>query len=144
MSIPLFYPPARYVAKLNLAHAITLRDLCELAGVPCRASGDWVTRRVEIVLGGDLPLSIEAEPGYKGAVRIRVPGGDAVLGQPAYRIALGALAYGLMDGVARESIRGAPWAKPAVPRGRPRTGVAQAPAERQRRYRERQRDRSAG
>lgn len=138
MSIPLFYPPARFVARLELKRPIALRRLCELAGVQCRASGDWIDRQVEVVVRPGQPMTIEAEPGYKGAVRVSVPD-LREHAQHSYRVALGALAYGLMDGVARESIRGADWARPAPPRGRPRSGTAQTSAERQRRHRSRQR-----
>gem|GEM_PF-2808169 len=51
------------------------------------------------------------------------------------RLALGALAYSIMDLVARESIRGAAWAAAAPPRGRASSGTALTNAERQRRYR---------
>lgn len=140
MSIPLFYPPARYVAKLQLRQPIALWKLCELAGVSCRASGDWVDRQVEVVVRPAGALEIEAEPGYKGRVRVSLSAAHSAMQQQAYRIALGALAYGLMDGVARESIRGADWARPTLPRGRPRSGTAQTSAERQRRHRAKQRD----
>lgn len=77
---------------------------------------------------------ILAQPGYSGDVVVTVPDEDERL---AARAALAALAYGLCDSVARESIRGAQWARPAAPRGRPRSGRAKNTAERQRAFRRR-------
>ena len=99
----------------------------------CRASGRWAERRVAIDRGPE--LAIVTEPGDAGLVRVRVPA--SLTPRQAARWALSALAYGLMDLVARESIRGADWAKPAPPRGRPATGTASSNRERQRAHRRR-------
>lgn len=135
MTTPLFYPPPRYRAALPLPAAGTLsvRELCALAGVRCRASGGWTERRIQVVRADG--YAIEAEPGGWGAVRIAVP--RRLKPIEAHRHALAALAFGLMDLVARESIRGQPWARPAPPRGRPATGIARTNAERQRAHRRR-------
>jgi hypothetical protein len=133
MSTPLFFPAPRYREPLDAASAVELRALCGMAGVTCKASGRWAGRRVAIDRGSE--LAILAEPGGTGVVRVRVPA--ALSRIEAARWALSALAYGLMDIVARESIRGADWAKPAVPRGRPTTGAAWSNRERQRAYRRR-------
>lgn len=133
MTIPLFFPPPRFKRSLPVTGAVSLRALCALAGVPCRASGDWTER--SIVLERSENCSIEAEPGGWGTVRIAVPKHLKPLA--AHRYALAALAFSLMDLVARESIRGQAWSRPAVPRGRPPTGMAQSNRERQRAYRRR-------
>jgi hypothetical protein len=127
--MPLFFPAPKFVPAFGRAHALTLREVCERAGVACRASGAWTLRPICIVAGGS--ISVTAEPGSWGAVRVEVPRGSTR--QTAARLALGALAYSLMDSVARESIRGAAWAKPAPPRGRPSAGTALNVRERQRR-----------
>lgn len=133
MNLPLFFPPAVYVRDLSddSIGAQSLRSLCEDAGVPCRASGAWTERRIVVVAG--LRYRIEAEAGGYGLVKVEVPADLTPLDQK--RHALGALAYGLMDLVARESLRGAVWARPAKPRGRPSRGMALSTKERQRRYR---------
>jgi len=132
MATPLFFPRSRIVVDLRLLNARPLKQLIEEAGAVCRASGAWVNRRVELVPGADI---IERQPGDCGDVRIGVPKGLSELRRARYAVA--ALAYELMDGVARQSICGQPWAKPAFPAGRPATGVAQTTAERQRAFRAR-------
>jgi len=141
MSTPLFFPPARLVERIDTRNAIALRDLLSAAGLRCRASGRWTQRMIVIEPGGPF---IEREPGDWGAVRIGVPDGLTARGRTRYAVA--AMAYGLMDLVARESVRGAEWARPAAPRGRPRTGCAMSNAQRQRAWRARhaQGTRSAG
>jgi len=134
MSTPLFFPSPRYRRSLPTAGAVSVRELCALAGVPCRASGGWTERPVVVVRAD--AYAIEAQPGGWGAVRILVP---RSLGRgEVHRHALAALAFGLMDPVARQSIRGQPWARPAMPRGRPATGTARSSRERQRTFRRRQ------
>jgi hypothetical protein len=132
--LPLFFPPVRYRASLDRVGRglrLTVEQLCARAGVPCRASGAWVDRPVIVCLGER--AGIEAEPGDWSPVRVVVPTGVAA---QRYRWALGAMAYAVHDPVARESVRAAPWARPAMPRGRPRRGAALSGAQRQRRHRE--------
>jgi hypothetical protein len=132
MSIPLFFPPIRYVARLTpTSGAATLRTLCIRAGVPCRATGAWTERLVEVVVAHE--LGITAEPGEGAAVQIAMPRSEP---RQMARLALAAMAYALHDLVAKESIRGQPWATIATPRGRIRTGTALSTRERQRRFRE--------
>jgi len=78
---------------------------------------------------------IEREAGDWGAVRIGVP--SRVAPRAMARYACLAMAYGLMDIVARESVRGLPWTRPAAPRGRPRSGTAMTNAQRQAAHRAR-------
>lgn len=132
IKIPLFFPAARIVKSVDVTGSVKLSELLRRAGAPCRASGRWSERLVVIAPGES---GIEREPGDWGAVRIGVP---SDLGEvDAARFAASAMAYGLMDLVARESIRGAYWARPAAPRGRPPTGRALSNAERQRNFRAR-------
>jgi hypothetical protein len=134
MSIPLFFPRVRYVARLALsARATTLRALCDSAGVACKASGDWTSRVVDLVPAHT--LQIAAEPGDWSAVQISLPDGDR---RTRARLALATMAYALHDLVARQSIMGAPWAKISLPRGRIASGAALSTVERQRRFRARQ------
>ncbi|HEY7954685.1 MAG: hypothetical protein ACHQ17_10785 [Polyangia bacterium] len=133
MSIPLFLPPARIVEHLDDRRAIPLRELLAAAGVPCRATGRFTDRLVCVVPGK--PGLIEREPGDWAAVRIGVPSGLSA--RNAARYASAVMAYGLMDLVARESLRGQLWARPTPPRGRPARGLALTGVERQRNYRAR-------
>ncbi len=133
MGTPLFFPPPVYVGHLDAKGAVTLSDLCRRAGVACKASGAWTERPV-IVYGGS-GYRIEAEPGGYGVVRIQVPVRLGEVGRA--RHALAVMAYSLMDGVAREVVRGAAWAKPAKSVGRPRGDRVLSGKERQRRYRSR-------
>ena len=141
MSMPLFFPMPMPVAQLdNLDKALTLAEICQLAGVPCRASGPWTKRRVVMTSGETALILAEAAP--RTGVMVQVPrhflGGhlkqNSRIKQARYVLA--ALAYGAMDLVARESVRGALWARPGTPRGRPRTGKALSNCERQRRFRD--------
>ena len=136
MSIPLFFPSPRYELAPSRARAKLYRlyELCAAAGVPCRATGDWIDRRVFVRTGKD--YEIRAQPGHSGDVVVTVPDARE---KEAARQALAAMAYGLCDGAARESIRGAPWARANAPPGRPRSARARTSAERQRAFRSRKR-----
>lgn len=128
MSTPLFFPVPRYVAHLPPSVAYRpLRYWCEVAGVRCKASGAWIDRPVQ-VRAGACAIVAEASPGNRVSISGPSRGGRVSLA----RYALGALAYTLMDGVARESLRGEDWARPSAPVGRPRTGRARNSRERQR------------
>ncbi len=137
MTLPVFFPPPVYVRQIrNRSRARPLDELCRMAGVECQALGDWVKRPVVIRPGGK-SLQTNAEPGDWGAVEITLPE-NVRSEQEQARLALGALAYSLFDGVARASIAGQEWSRAATPRGR-RPGVARARtnSERQRDYRSR-------
>ena len=128
-----FIPPIRYVALLPTQKSRTTRELCAHAGVPCRASGAWTERRIQIAYSGTIKIS--AEPGDWGVVRIEVP----VKGvKKRSQMALYILAYGLHDLVAKQSIIGAAWAVVKAPRGRPSRGCALSSRDRQRRFRAKQ------
>jgi len=136
MRPPFFIPPARVVEHLDASGSRPLREVLAEAGVVCRASGAWTERAICIVPG--TPDLIEKEPGDWSPVRIGVPAGLSRRDEARYAAVV--LAYGLLDLVARESIRGASWSKPTAPRGRPRRGTAKSSAARQRAHRAKARD----
>lgn len=132
----LFFPPPQYVPTLQTKTSVTLKTLCDWADIPCRASGAWTERPISWDRGH--ALAIVAEPGPIGAVHVVLPGQKDVSLQTVARELLVILAYGLFDGVARESVRGVSWARQLAPRGRPRQMRAKSAAERQRAWRDRQ------
>jgi hypothetical protein len=133
MSIPLFFPVVRYVPRLKLsARATSLRAICDSAGVICKASGAWTERVIDVIPASQ--LQIAAEPGDWSPVQIST---SVAAGRDAARLALAALAYGLHDLVAKQSIAGAVWARISAPRGRIASGTALSVAARQRRFRAR-------
>ena len=135
MSLPVFFPAPVYVRKIR-GRARPLADLCRLAGVECRAFGNWVRRPVVIRSAGDC-IRVAAEPGDWGAVEITLPRLVQSEREQA-RLALGALAYSLFDGVARASVAGHEWSRAAMPRGRrPGTARPKSNAERQHAFRRR-------
>ena len=142
---PLFFPPVRWMRNLpqSSEESLTLAQWCERAGVPCRASGEWINRRVSWWRSAE--MEIEAEPGYMSPVRIGVPSGVARHGGVEIaRHILQVLAYStLFDSVARESVRGIPWARNHVQRGRPKSSNPMSNAQRQRNYREGKRQSAA-
>lgn len=134
----MFFPPARYVASIDRMGAISLAELCAITGVECKATGSWVNRSVAVVVSaGGVPPGIEAEPGSCGAVRVTTPAGLSEL--QAARYSLAAMAYGLFDLVARQSVRGAPWVRPGLPKGRRPRGTAKSNMQRQREFQARKR-----
>ena len=141
MSLPVFFPPIRYQRAIA-ERGVPLVALCQRAGVECKAVGRWVNREI-VMRRADAPGDecIIREPGDWQKVMVVTPVGVAATRAQA-RWVLGALAYAVFDGVARASIAGQPWARAALPRG-PAT-ARRAPianAERQRRFRQRQRGR---
>lgn len=132
MSSELYFAPVVYVPKLSLRAPVTLAELCRLAGTACKASGAWSMRKVELKYGKK--IDVLAEPGDWGNVRISIP--HRTMGKRA-RFALTLLAYGMHDLVAKQSIIGCAWARPAPPRGRPSKKRALSSKERQRRFRRR-------
>jgi len=135
MSSPFFIPPARIVPSIDVSSAVPLSALLAAAGAECKASGAWTERQIVVDRGA--PGLLEREPGDWAAVRIGVVA--KVSARSAARFAVLVLAYGIMDLVARQSIAGLPWARPTVPRGRPRASAPLSAAERQRRWRSRHR-----
>lgn len=127
----LFFPAVSYVKRLELASYQTLEELCLRAGITCRASGPWIKRQIEIVYSEKMNLI--AEPGDWGKVRLELRERDSL---KQARMALLVMAYGMQDLVAKESIRGAEWAKLSAPSGRPKKMRALSTKERQRKFRE--------
>lgn len=149
MSIPLFFPPVRYVKRLRLerlhprdshrdshgySHVMTLESLCHKAGVPCRGTGLWIQRKVKLVPGSNIDLTAEA--GDWGKVQVRIPGLLKNISRKDARLAVAALAYALHDLVAKQSLLGNKWAQIKAPPGRPCHRQALTNKERQRRFRE--------
>ncbi len=134
-----FYPIPIYRHRLPRDGARPIRALCDAAGVPCRASGPWAERPVRLTRGE--VAAIIVEPGGYGQIEIRLAPGVRQTPADEARYALCALAYGLLDGVARATIAGQLWARLTAPRGRPVTGAALSTAERQRRFKAAARDR---
>lgn len=133
MSIPLFLPLPEYVPRLKLKTAVTLRQLCQLANVPLRASGPWTERQLEILTASK--QRVLAEPGEFGKVKLYLKAGSKA---ERAQLALGILAYVLHDLAAKESIRGISWSRIPLRSGRPRSGKALLNKERQQRFRARQ------
>ncbi len=137
MSLPVFFPAPVYVRHIR-GRSRTIAQLCRAAGVECRAYGNWVNRPVVIRAAGE-SIRVVAEPGDWGMVEITVPA-SVQSEQERARLALGALAYSLFDGVARASVAGHEWSRAALPRGRqPGTARAKSNAERQKAFRDRMR-----
>ncbi len=135
MALPVFFPFPVYVRQIR-GRARSIEELCRLAGVECRAIGSWVNRPVVIRAVGDR-VRVAAEPGDWGTVAITVPAAIHSEQERA-RLALGALAYSLFDGVARASISGHAWSRAAMPRGRhPGAARPKSNAERQLAFRQR-------
>ena len=132
MSLPVFFPAADVAGTLPPGKRLTVRELCNRAGVECRVTGAPAERRVRL---SEAPaLRAVRAPGPHSEVWLGVPRGD-----PRRRAlyALGLLAYGAFDYCARESLRGLAIAKSGPGPGRPASGAAMSSAERQRRYRRR-------
>lgn len=134
MSIPLFLPLPQYQPLPHVAGAISVRALCGLAGVECKATGAWTERHVKIITADGAVPALVAAPGDWGLVKITLPTDERVR---VARYALAIMAYALHDPVCRQSIAHAEWAAIAAPRGRPRLPKAASNAERQQRFRKR-------
>lgn len=135
MSLPVFFPPVRYVPFISDTSWVTLEDLCQHAGERCEAVGAWTQRKIVIKQARDQPSWIKAEPGDWGAVEIGAP--ELASSKETARWALGALAFVLFDGVARATLLNKPWARIAEPRGRkPQIKRPMTSLERQRKMRE--------
>lgn len=139
---PIFFPPVHYTRDLGCdgCSVLTLEGLCEVAGIPCRASGDWVQRRVFWRAEPKGVEYVRALPGYTGDVLVSVPESVTRHGDgEVARYVLQVVAYSnIMDEVARESLRFVPWARNFRFPGRPRSVRAKTAAERQRLWRCRQ------
>src|SRR5256885_4721916 len=126
MGLPVFFPAAEVAAKLPPGQRLTLGQLCELAGVPCRVTGPPAQRRLRLAESPAL-LAVR-QPGPLSEVWLGVPPGPS---RSRARKALGLLAYGAFDYGARETLRGLAIARPGPGPGRPASGSAMSAAERQ-------------
>lgn len=143
MSLPLFFPPLRYVKWIDRSHAIPLEQLCAEAGVRCEAVGAWVRRPIVLLNAVAAKPWLRAEPGDWGAVEVGTPPLGSRVRQA--RWALGALAFVLFDGVARATVQGKPWALIERARG-PAQGARRSltNAERQRNFQNRRKEQNSG
>ena len=131
MKSTFFIAPTQYQKDLKLECPFTLRELCELAGVRCKATGAFTDRKVELAEGEE--IRVLAEPGDWGRVKIFLKTGSK---KSMAMQALIVMAYGLHDLVAKESIRGESWVKLKAPVGRPKCTKPLLNKERQRRFRD--------
>lgn len=112
---PLFLPIPEIVSCLPAEGGdfVSLKELCALAQTPCKASGAWTQRPIRWIRSGVAGSAlVEPEP---GRAQISVP--EHLSDRDAARYALTVLAYSLFDLVARASVAGQPWSRPASQRG---------------------------
>jgi hypothetical protein len=131
MGIPVFIPQPLVALTLPDGEDVTFCLLCELAGVRSRVTGLSTGRPLRISPAAN--LSAVKLPGALSPVWLGVPAGT-----PRRRalLALGLLAYGVFDYAARETLRGLQVSRACADPGRPSSGRALSPAERQRRHRQ--------
>ena len=132
--LPLLTPQPTIVKQCcPLGELETVASLCLKAGIACRVTGPAADRTVFVhAVQNSSNEHIEREPGAYGPVFIKVSGKTSC--RRALK-ALGFLAYVVFDYAARESLRGLPEARSALPVGRPRKAHPLSGAERQRRFR---------
>lgn len=136
MSLPEYWPKPQYISLLPHGETITLRELCQRAQVACKATGRWTLRPVTVTCGATNQGAVLVNPNTTG-VYIEVPeqwGGSPI---KEARYALGVMAYGIFDLVAKESIKGTDWSKIAPLKGPKKSGLAMSNRERQRKFRQR-------
>ena len=131
--LPAILPKVKIVKQARLeGRVLTVHSLCDMAKIECRVTGPSTERKVFLKVGDHIEAT--REPGPMGVVTLTLPPGDD---KSRSCLALGILAYSVFDYVARESMRGRPEAKSALPLGRPRKVHPATGAERQRRWRQR-------
>lgn len=126
-----FLPPPAYVRQIfDTASFQSLKEWCEQAHIPCKASGDWTNQRLGLIDKALLCIEIDS----LGQIGI----GGLESGKTPTKIAQDVLciaAYHLHNLVAKESVRGYLWAKVTAPTGRVRQVRVKSNAERQRTFR---------
>jgi hypothetical protein len=127
--LPALMPEVKIVPRILQDASMTIHSLCQDAGIECRVTGPAAERKVCLQPGG---LGAVREPGPHGAVLINLPRSGK---RDRAILALGILAYAVFDYAARESMRGRPESRMALPPGRPRKAHPLSGAERQRRWR---------
>ena len=130
--IPMILPKVKIVAKIPRGARFTVKSLCRDAGIECKVTGSSALREIHLLTTSELEAS--REPGPSGSVAVGLPAGS--LADRAV-LALGVLAYAVLDYASRESVRGLPIMRSSPPRGRPRKAHALSGTERQRRWRAR-------
>jgi len=131
--IPAMFPPASIAVTIPRGQTHTIETLCRQAGIECRVTGPSASR--VIYLRRTPRLEIHRKPGLMGPVSVGSPEK-----KPRERavLALAVLAYVVFDYAARESVRGWSEMRVSLPLGRPRSPRPMTGAERQRRWRARQ------
>ena len=130
------FPPAAVVMEAPRGIAHTVESLCRQAGIECRVTGPSASRVVYLHLTEH--LEVHREPGNAGVVSVGLPGDLQDDPREAAVLVLAILAYVVFDYAARESVRGWSEMRVSLPRGRPRSPRPMTGAERQRRWRARQ------
>ena len=127
--LPAIFPEVAIVKKIPGGRRSTVSSLCRAAGIECHVTGPAAERKIYLHSG---QLDVAREPGSLGSVSIGLPGGSR---KDQAILALGILAYAVLDYAARESMRGLPEARLSLPPGRPRKAHPLSGAERMRRWR---------
>ena len=131
--LPAILPKVKIVKCSSIGETIlTISELFDVAEIECRVTGPSTERKVCLMVGDQ--IEITREPGPMGMVSLTLPPSND---KTRAVLALGVLAYAVFDYVARESMKGHPLAKSALPHGRPRKVHPLSGAERQRRWRQR-------
>lgn len=128
--LPAIFPEVAIVKKVPGGRRSTVSSLCRTAGIECYVTGPAAERTV--YLHPRSQLDAVREPGSLGSVSIGLPRGSR---KDQAILALGILAYAVLDYAARESMRGIPEARLSLPPGRPRKAHPLSGAERMRRWR---------
>ena len=130
--LPVLFPSVGITKNIRKGQKSTVRTLCLEAGIECKVTGAAAER--EVYLHVSPKLEAMREPGAYGRVSIGSPEKDV---RKRAIVALGILAYSVFDYASRESLRGRPEVRCALPVGRPRKSKPLRGAERQRRWRNR-------
>lgn len=128
--LPVFFPIVNIVRESDIVGDVRLsmKSLCEQAGIHCRVTGQAAERRVVIQKIEQNDLIISRAPGEFGAVCVSTNNHDPLF-------VLGVLAYGVNDYAARETVCGRGLFGVRKTLGRPRTGRALLDSERKRKAR---------
>jgi hypothetical protein len=128
--LPVFFPIVNIVRESDIDGAVRLsiRKLCEQAGIPCRVTGQAAERQVVIRETEQNGLIVSRATGEFGSVCVSTNNLDPLF-------VLGVLAYGVNDYAARETVCGRGLFCVQKTLGRPRTGRALLESERKRKAR---------
>jgi len=133
VKLPVFFPiPLNVTSSENWkGQWITYQQLCAIADVPARISGNALDRRICIGHASAQPEKLCAP---NGDYFVPAPTSGSLDQEQALYI-LGFLAYAFLDYAARETVCGRGVFSTATPHGRPRTGKAKSGRERTQQWR---------